>query len=67
MALWLLISAAYPLFIIAMVIKAIRHYRRQRSFPTLWVGPKPTPAAYAPSLPERRRSEPPPGDWTPAR
>lgn len=55
MAVWLLVSAAYPVFLCAMLIKAVRHFRRTRM-----------PAAYAPTLPERRPA-PRPDDWTPAR
>jgi len=55
MALWLLVSAAYPVFLLAMLIKAFRHFRRQRA-----------PASYAPypmeTIPASRRD-----DWTPAR
>ena len=55
MALWLLVSAAYPVFLIAMLIKAFRHFRRLRA-----------PVAYAPYPPEpvpaSRRD-----DWTPSR
>jgi hypothetical protein len=55
MALWLLVSAAYPVFLVAMLIKAFRHFRRTR-----------VPVAYAPYAPE---PVPAPGrnDWTPAR
>lgn len=55
MALWLLVSAAYPVFLLTMLIKAFRHLRRQRA-----------PLAYVPYAPEpvhaSRRD-----DWTPAR
>jgi hypothetical protein len=58
MAVWLLVSAAYPVFILAMLIKAFRHFRRTRA-----------PAAYPPypsypaefATPSRR------DDWTPTR
>lgn len=55
MALWLLVSAAYPVFILAMLIKAFRHFRRARA-PT---GYAPYPAEIVTSI---RRD-----DWTPAR
>jgi hypothetical protein len=55
MAIWLLVSAAYPVFLIGMLVKAVRHYRRLRS-----------PSAHAP-LPRERRPQEQPDDWIPAR
>lgn len=34
MAIWLLISAAYPVFLIGMIVKAVRHWRRLKSRPS---------------------------------
>jgi len=75
MALWLLVSAAYPVFLCVMLVKAVRHFRRARG-----------PSAYGPSLPEtaflrerapafaeraailpERRSASRTDDWTPSR
>jgi hypothetical protein len=55
MALWLLVSAAYPVFLLAMLIKAFRHFRRTRAS----VAYAPYPREFAP--PARH------DDWTPAR
>jgi hypothetical protein len=55
MALWLLISAAYPFFLGATLFKAFRHFRRRRAA-----------FAYAPPVPDRvpsARAD----DWIPAR
>jgi hypothetical protein len=61
MAVWLLISAAYPVFLLAMLIKAFRHFRRMRA-----------QASYAPyppypNYPPEFVSPPRRDDWTPAR
>lgn len=55
MAVWLVISAAYPVFILAMLIKAFRHFRRSRAP----IGSPAYPSEIA--VPSRRE------DWTPAR
>ena len=55
MAIWLLISAAYPVFLVVMLIKAFRHFRRLRA-PVDY-------AAYAPEPVHASRRD----DWTPAR
>jgi hypothetical protein len=55
MALWLLISAAYPVFLLAMLIKAFRHFRRLRA-----------PIRYAP-YPAEMAAPSQRDDWTPAR
>jgi hypothetical protein len=57
MAVWLLISAAYSVFLVVTLVKALRHFRRLRAR-----------EAYLPYPPERL---PVPSlgrdDWTPAR
>lgn len=58
MAVWLLISAAYPVFLLAMLIKAFRHFRRTRG-PASYA---PYPA-YSPEFAPRNERD----DWTPAR
>ena len=66
MAVWLLVSAAYPVFLCAMLIKAVKHFRARRPVP---YGPFPREAALSrpeaePALSESRAR---PDDWSPAR
>jgi hypothetical protein len=55
MAIWILVSATYPIFLFGMIFKAFRHYRRLRALP-----------GRAPMLPvpEPRTQS---GDWVPTR
>jgi hypothetical protein len=57
-ALWLLISAAYPIFLVSMVVRAVRHYRRTRH-PLAY----PASIAYPAASPSGKARE----DWTAAR
>ena len=55
MSIWLLVSAAYPIFFFGMIVKALRHWRRLRA-----------KEAYAPAIATLRegvRSE----DWVATR
>jgi len=60
MAVWLLVSAAYPVFVLAMLIKAFRHFRRRRAqVPYRFL------SSQADLSPERK--PPATDDWVPAR
>jgi hypothetical protein len=58
MALWMLVSALFPIFFFGTIIKAILHFRRTRALVRYREY-----QAILPALPERVNSE----DWIPSR
>jgi hypothetical protein len=63
MAIWLPVSAAYLVFMAGMIVKAIRHFRRQRNVPAYTPGPRRAYAASGGGTGAELRAR----DWTPAR